>query len=197
MNNLLERLVKVPLATKVAVTALLVALMSAGNWFFIVDDLNKRIAAARVRIRTLEEDLVKKRVIADNLNQYRREKEILEQRLAEALTELPAEANIDELLRQLNDVGKKSGLEIVALEPQAEAHQTFYAAIPIKMLVVGNYHEIAVFFESVSKLRRIVNITGLVFETPTRKNEKVIVKASYMATTFRFLDTAQQPPKKK
>lgn len=188
MNNLLERLVKVPIATKVAVTALVVALMTAGNWFFLIDDLHTKIDAAKAKIRTLEEDLVKKRVIAENLNQYRRDKEILERRLAEALTELPAEANIDELLRQLNDVGKKSGLEIVTLEPGSESPQTFYAAIPIKMKVSGNYHEIAVFFESVSKLRRIVNISGLSFDTPTRKNEKVILSASYMATTFRFLD---------
>jgi type IV pilus assembly protein PilO len=143
------------------------------------------------------------RVIADNLNQYRRDKEVLERRLAEALTELPPKADLDELLRQLHDVGKKSGLEIVALEPGQEKPETFFASIPIKMKVAGNYHEIAVFFESVSKLRRIVNISGITFSNPTRKAEKVVLSASYMATTFRFLDEKDKPqpvkgqPKKK
>ena len=195
MNNLLERLLKVPLATKVIVVAVLVADLTGVNWFFGINDLNDRIETARGKIRSLEEDLVKKRVIADNLNQYRRDREVLERRLAEALTRLPQTAEIDDLLRQLNDVGKKSGLEIVSLEPGVEAPQTFYAAIPIKMQVSGNYHEIAVFFESVSKLRRIVNISGIVFDSPARKNEKVVLKASYLATTFRFLDQPTQPKK--
>lgn len=197
MNNLLEKLVKVPLATKAVVVVLLLGAVTAANYFLVIADLQTAIESARTKKRALDEELVKKRVIADNLNQYRRDKEVLERRLAEALTELPPQADIDELLRQLNDVGKKSGLEIVALEPGAEKPETFYASIPIRMQVSGNYHEIAVFFESVSKLRRIVNISAITFQTPTRKAEKVVLSASYMATTFRFLDDkkAQQPRK--
>ena len=197
MNNLLEKLVKVPLATKAVVVILLLAALTAGNYFLLVADLTAAIEAAHAKKRTLDEELVKKRVIADNLNQYRRDKEVLERRLAEALTELPPQADIDELLRQLNDVGKKSGLEIVALEPGQEKPETFYASIPIKMRVAGNYHEIAVFFESVSKLRRIVNISGISFQTPVRKAEKVVLSASYMATTFRFLDDKKPQQAKK
>lgn len=197
MNNLLDRLVKLPLGTKLGALLLIGGLLTAANFFLVIDELHTKIEASKAQIRTLEEDLVKKRVIADNLNQYRRDKEVLERRLAEALTELPREAEIDELLRQLNDVGKKSGLEIVSLEPGAESAQTFYAAIPIRMRVAGNYHEIAVFFESVSKLRRIVNISGITFDSPTRKNEKVVLGASYQATTFRFIETASKAPSKK
>ncbi|HEY3449217.1 MAG TPA: type 4a pilus biogenesis protein PilO [Myxococcales bacterium] len=196
MNNLLEKLVKVPLATKAVVVLLLLAAMTAGNYFLLVVDMTTAIDGHRAKKRSLDEDLVKKRVIADNLNQYRRDKEVLERRLAEALTELPPQADIDELLRQLNDVGKKSGLEIVTLEPGQEKPETFYAAIPIKMQVSGNYHEIAVFFESVSKLRRIVNISGITFDKPARKAEKVVLSASYMATTFRFLDDKKAQPNK-
>ncbi|MGC4122298.1 MAG: type 4a pilus biogenesis protein PilO [Myxococcales bacterium] len=188
MNNLLEKLVKVPLATKAVVVLLLLAAVTAGNYFLLVADLTTQIEGHRAKKRSLDDELVKKRVIADNLNQYRRDKEVLERRLAEALTKLPRNPEIEELLRQLNDVGKKSGLEIVVLEPGQEKPETFYAAIPIKMQVAGNYHEIAVFFESVSKLRRIVNISGITFQSPARRAEKVVLSASYMATTFRFLD---------
>jgi type IV pilus assembly protein PilO len=192
MNNPLERLAKVPLVTKVVAMAVLLAAVTGANYLLVISDLMTAMDTARVRIRTLKDDLVEKRIKADNLNQYRRDKEVLERRLAEALTELPKDAEIDELLRQLNDVGKKSGLDIVTLEPGQEQPQTFYASIPIKMQVAGNYHEIAVFFESVSKLRRIVNISNIVFTDPQRKTEKVILKASYLATTFRFLEPSEQ-----
>lgn len=200
MNKLIERIVKVPLGTKVAVVGLSVALLTGANWYFVIDGIEQTIARNRSQYAKLEKDLVDKKVIADNLNQFRRDKEVLERRLAEALTELPVSRDIDELLRQLNDVGKKSGLEIVSLQPKAETVQNFYASIPINMKVSGSFHEIAVFFESVSKLRRIVNVSNLSFSSPQRKNEKVILSASYLATTFRFVEKgaeAQSTDKKK
>lgn len=197
MNKLIERLNKIPLPTKIAAIVLGVALLTAANYFLVVSDVETQIERNRATVARLNKDLVDKKVIADNLNQYRRDKEVLERRLAEALTELPLTADIDELLRQLNDIGRKSGLDIVTLEPGAETSSGFYASIPIKMQVAGNYHEIAVFFESVSKLRRIVNISNLSFSTPQRRNEKVVLGATYLATTFRFVEqSAAQAPKK-
>lgn len=197
MNKLIERLNKVPLPTKIAAIVLGVALLTAANYFLVVSDVETQIDRNRATVARLNKDLVDKKVIADNLNQYRRDKEVLERRLAEALTELPLTADIDELLRQLNDIGRKSGLDIITLEPGAETSSGFYASIPIKMQVAGNYHEIAVFFESVSKLRRIVNVSNLSFSAPQRRNEKVVLGATYLATTFRFVEqSAAQAPKK-
>ena len=197
MNKLIERLGKVPLPTKIGVLVVALAALTAVNYFLFIQDVESQIGANRASVARLNKDLVDKKVIADNLNQYRRDKELLERRVAEALTELPLTADIDDLLRQLNDVGKKSGLEIVNLEPGAETSSGFYASIPIKMQVSGNYHEIAVFFESVSKLRRIVNISNLAFTNPQRKSEKVVLGATYLATTFRFVEqgSAQSPKK--
>jgi type IV pilus assembly protein PilO len=195
MNKLIESLAKVPLTTKLGVVAAAVALLTGGCWYFIIDSLELEILTNRTTLMKLEKDVVDKKVIADNLNQYRHDKEVLERRLAEALTELPATRDIDELLRQLNDVGKKSGLEIVSIEPGAEAAKAFYAEIPVRMQVYGNFHEIAVFFESVSKLRRIVNVSSLTFTSPLRKNEKVVLSAAYLATTFRFLEPSETKKK--
>src|SRR4029078_222626 len=131
--------------------------------------------------------------IANNLAQFKHEKEILERRLAQALTELPNEANIDDLIRSLSEVGTKSGLTINSIDPQAEQKQSFYASIPIVMSVTGNYHEIGVFLDSVSKLARIVNVTNIRRSQPRFSNDKLLVNATCVATTFRFLPEAQAP----
>ncbi len=190
MNKILDQIIKVPVTTKIAVAVAVIAALTAANYFLVISDIEDQIVRQISEKAKLEKDLIDKRVIADNLNQYKRDKEVLERRLAEALTELPANKDIDELLRQLNDVGKKSGLEIISLTPQNEVPATFYASIPVKMQVSGSYHEIAVFFESISKLRRIINVSGIKFSAPTRKAEKVVLNADYLATTFRFLDQA-------
>jgi len=198
MNKFIERILKVPIGTKIAAIAAVVILLTAANYWLLISEAQKSIQRDEAAYKKHETELVDKKVIADNLNQYRRDKEVLERRLAEALTELPVAAEIDELLRQFNDVGKKSGLEIKSIEPGKEQPQSFYAAIPIKMTVVGSYHEIAVFFESISKLRRIVNVNNLSLKYTERKNEKVLLTASYLATTFRFVERGSQveDPKK-
>jgi type IV pilus assembly protein PilO len=124
-----------------------------------------------------------KQSIANNLAQFRHEKEILERRLAQALTELPNEANIDDLIRSLSEIGTKSGLIINSIDPQGEQKQSFYASIPIVMSVTGNYHEIGVFLDSLSKLARIVNVTN---KMGARPPPKLVVSAT-CGDTFRFL----------
>src|SRR5207253_4491218 len=98
--------------------------------------------ASLAQMRKLEEEVIQDRAIADNLNQYRKEKELLEQQLQKALTELPEDANIPEIIKSLYDIGGKSGLAITNLDPKGENKAQFYAEIPLTMAVTGNYHEI-------------------------------------------------------
>jgi type IV pilus assembly protein PilO len=186
-QDLLNAVNKASLATRLGVVAALVAALTLGNWYFFIDPMQTQIQQRQAQLRGLEDELIQKQSIANNLAQFKHEKEILERRLAQALTELPNEANIDDLIRSLSEIGTKSGLVINNIEPQAEQKQSFYASIPIVMAVTGNYHEIGVFLDAISKLARIVNVTNIKMSGSKTVNEKLVVQASYLATTFRFL----------
>jgi type IV pilus assembly protein PilO len=190
-QDVLNTVNKAPLGQKLGFLAVLIAIVTLGNWYFFVDPAQTQIQQRQATLRTLEDELIQKQSIANNLAQFKHEKEILERRLAQALTELPNEANIDDLIRSLSEIGTKSGLVINNIEPQSEQKQSFYASIPIVMSVTGNYHEIGVFLDSISKLARIVNVTNIKMGTPKTVNEKLVVQASYIATTFRFLPEAK------
>ena len=190
-QDVLNTLNKAPVGQKVAAVAVALGLITAANWYFLIDPDLTQIQQKQGQLRLLEDELIQKQSIANNLAQFKHEKEILERRLAQALTELPNEANIDDLIRSLSEIGTKSGLIINTIEPQGEQRQSFYAAIPIVMSVTGNYHEIGVFLDALSKLARIVNVTNIHMGTPKTLNEKLVVNASYVATTFRFLPEAK------
>jgi type IV pilus assembly protein PilO len=197
-QDVLNSVTKLPLGQKVGVVAAFVILLTAANWYFFVDPMQTQIRQKQTQLRALEDELIQKQSIANNLAQFKHEKEILERRLAQALTELPNEANIDDLIRSLAEIGTKSGLTINTIDPQAEQRQSFYAAIPIVMSVTGNYHEIGVFLDAVSKLARIVNVTNIKMGSAKLLNDKIVVGATYVATTFRFLppEAAPAPAKK-
>jgi type IV pilus assembly protein PilO len=200
MDKQLERLAKAPPAVRFGGLAALVVLLTAANFFFGIQPLEVEMEQQQAEQRKLDLELAEKSEIAQNLNERRREMDVLEQKLAEALTELPENKDIEELLAQLNDIGKKSGLEIARVEPGPETvgGGDFFARIPIKMVVSGNYHEIAMFLQEVSTMRRIVNVNNIKLDGAKVKNEKVMLNSSFLATTFRFVNTANKPdPKNK
>ncbi|QSQ23862.1 type 4a pilus biogenesis protein PilO [Pyxidicoccus parkwayensis] len=193
MDKYLDQFAKAPPATKFGGLALIVILMTVANFFMAISPTEDAIKIEIATRRTLDLELAEKSEIAQNLNDRRREMDVLEQKLAEALTELPEKKDIEELLAQINDIGKKSGLEISSVTPDKEfvGGGEFFARIPLKMTVSGNYHEIALFLQEMANMRRIVNVNNIKLETPTLKNEKVVLQSSFLATTFRFVEQAK------
>lgn len=185
----IEKVVKLPPAYKAGIALALVVLITGVNYFFLVKPTYQKTATAQRRMKRLEEQYIQNRAIADNLNQYRKEMELLEQALAKALTELPEDADIEGLIQSLYEIAGNTGLTIQSISPRAERKSQFYASVPLAITATGTYHELAVFFDSVSKLQRIVNISGVRMGTPKLRNDRIELNASYTATAFRFLPT--------
>lgn len=193
MEQYLDKIVKAPPAVKFGGLAGAVLVLTALNFFLFVSPVETQLVRQAADQRKLDLQFAEKQEIAQNLNERRREMDVLEQKLAEAMTELPENKDIEELLGQLNDIGRKSGLEISKVEPGAETPSEFFSRIPIKMAIAGNYHEIARFLQEVAHMRRIVNINNLNLGSPTVKNEKVVLQSTFLATTFRFVDASKEP----
>jgi type IV pilus assembly protein PilO len=188
MDKYLDQIAKAAPAVKYGGLAAAVIALTALNFFLVISPVEDTITKQISKQRQLDLQLSEKQEIAQNLNERRREMDVLEQKLAEALTELPEQKDMDELLSQLNDIGKKSGLEISKVEPAGESRDAFFARIPVRMNVTGNYNEIAMFLQEVSTMRRIVNVNGIKLGSPSMRNEKVVLHSSFVATTFRFVD---------
>jgi type IV pilus assembly protein PilO len=189
VEQLIDRINKLAAPAKAGIIAGIVLLLTAGTYFLVISDLEVTLEQLKSEQESKDRTLAEKQLIADNLNDKRKEMDALEQKLQEALTQLPEKKDIEELLSQLSDVGKKSGLEIARVTPSSEASEGFYSRIPISMSVSGNYNEIAMFLQEIANLRRIVNVSDLKLTTPVQRGEKVTLTSDFLATTFRFTDT--------
>ena len=188
MDEIIDKVLKAPPLQRWGGLAALLVVLTILNFIFLVRPELGTLENQAAQQRALDSQLQEKSEIAQNLNERRREMDVLQQKLDEALAELPESADIDELLAQLNEIGRKSGLEISTVEPAPEESAQIYVKIPIKMALTGNYHEIAMFLQSLANLRRIVNVNNLQLGSPTLRSEKVVLNSSFVATTFRFLD---------
>src|SRR5512138_1952253 len=198
MDRLLERILKAPLGAKIGVVAGVVVLLTVVNYFAVgmnmgapISDVEDQIRAAVQQQQQLDKEYIEKTAIANNLNQFRREKELLEQQLREALAELPEDKNIEDLLQLFQDRALKSGLKIDSIEPKAPTTERFFARIPIPMTVRGNYHEIATFFDALGRMRRIVNVSELALSDPKDVGGKVILNGKFLVTAFMFVDASK------
>ena len=197
MDEIIDKVLKAPPLQRWGGLAALLVVLTILNFFLLVRPELGTLENQAAQQRVLDSQLQEKSEIAQNLNERRREMDVLQQKLDEALAELPESADLDELLAQLNEIGRKSGLEISAVEPAPEESAQIYVKIPIKMALTGNYHEIAMFLQSLANLRRIVNVNNIQLGSPTLRAEKVVLNTSFVATTFRFLDPRTQGEKKK
>lgn len=191
MEQFLNRILRASWPIKIGAIFAISAALTGLTWFFSIEPAQAKIERAERQRKELEADYIDKQQIADNLNEYRRQKAELEEKLKDTLAELPLDKAIDELLRQFDELGLATGLEILSVEPGAEISEKFFARIPVKMKVMGRYHDVGSFFDQVGKLKRIVNVENIEFGKPTIRAEKVVLSADFTATAFRYLDPSE------
>jgi type IV pilus assembly protein PilO len=192
MDKLYTFIQKTPNAQKVAALALVIAMIVGGHYWLVYRGQSEDLVRQDLALAKLEEELQEKQEIAGNLSMFKKKVEFLQQKLEEKKKNLPDDANMDQLLKTLNELSEKSDIRIVKFTPKPEVNQNFYAEIPVAMEIQGNYHEITTFFDKVAKEDRIINITSIVMKNPKEKSGKIVLDASCLAKTFRALPPQEQ-----
>ena len=112
----------------------------------------------------------------------------LEARLNNLKAVLPEEKDAADLLRRMQTVATQSNLTIKSFKPAPTVTKQLHAEWPINLELDGTYHNLALFFDRVSKFTRIVNISGLDVRSKEKPDANSTISASCVATTFVLLE---------
>jgi type IV pilus assembly protein PilO len=193
MNELLERFLELPPRQRMLLVVGLVGVVILGYAYFLYWPRSAEIEARQKRLATLTAERDKKARLAANLPEARRAVEDLQAALRKAVAQLPDSKEIPDLLSGVSAVGRDAGLEIVQFRQRAEEFRDFYAEVPVEMLVRGTYFQVEQFFDAVSKLTRIVNVSNIVMKSPSMiPDDPIRLETACSAVTFRFLDEAER-----
>ena len=129
------------------------------------------------------------------LAEYERQVGDLQGRLDNLKAVLPEEKDAADLLRRMQTVATQSNLTIKSFRPAPTVTKQLHAEWPINLELDGNFHNLAIFFDRVSKFTRIVNISGLDVKGKDKPDPNSTISASCVATTFVLLDKPQAAPK--
>jgi len=188
MNPQVEKILKLPTKQKVLILVLVVIMEAAALVWFLYLPKHKELTGLKADLAKLQTEIDEKTRIANNLPRLQREFDQLNIELAQALTELPNSKEIPSLLTSITTVGKNAGLDFLVFKPRSEIPKDFYAEVPVDITVSGSYFSVANFFAAVANLPRIVNITSVAFSDIKNVNNRMMMKVTCLATTFRFLD---------
>lgn len=187
-DEVVEKLAKVPKPARLGAVAAIILGVLAGYHFLIYQEAHERLVNLQGQAEELQRKLNKVRVVASNLDEFGAEVAKLERSLALVIKQLPSRKQFEDLLRDISTAGKKVGVSIKSIERTDEIDHNFYAEVPFKLELEGEYHDIARFFEQMAALHRIVNIGAMEIKVAGESDRGTTLRIKGTATTFRFIE---------
>ena len=186
----------------VKAVAILIACVALGGLAYYYDTSGQldRLAQEQKTEQDLRTSLETKQQKAANLQAYRDQLAEMEQSFGAMLKQLPNRTEVAALLVDVSQTGLANGLEFELFQPENEITREFYAELPIRIRVRGNYHDFGRFVSGLAALPRIVTIHDVQISgsagqaTGGQPSETGVEPIALQATvkTYRYLEEGVQ-----
>jgi type IV pilus assembly protein PilO len=160
-------------------------------YYFYVIPTTAEMAIREQRLTSLRADIAKGTTTANQLNAFREQVSDLEGRLESLKAVLPEQKDVADLLRRIQTLATQSNLVIRGFKPENSVTKQLHAEWPIALQLDGNYHNLAMFFDRVSKFSRIINVSKINIKSKDKPEPTSTISAECVATTFVLLDTSK------
>ncbi|OOZ43136.1 type 4a pilus biogenesis protein PilO [Solemya elarraichensis gill symbiont] len=174
-----------------SIIILLLCASIAGGWFYY--DImkqqaeHKRLRAQEMELRTQFES---KQAKAINLEAHRQQLEDMRRAFGVMLMQLPEKSEVANLLIDVSQAGLLAGLEFELFQPAKEVAKEFYTELPVKLRVIGDYHEFGEFISTLASMPRILTVHDVKI---SRVNESLRMDA--VAKTYYYTEDEAFTPK--
>ena len=182
-----ERVSNGPLRLKALVALLLVsAVLVMGYGLMLRAPLNQ-LAQQRDAEVMLHGEFVAKAAQVASLEAQLLSMHELEAAFSDVLKQLPGQAQVPGLLDDMSRLGQTSGLQIEHIQWSPEVLQPFYAELPLKLVLIGGYHDLGHFVSQLAGLPRIVTLHDFTL-TPLNESNDGQLRMTLLAKTYRTYD---------
>ena len=148
-----------PSSVKAFFCALLVVFILVLGWFLLINDQRTLLDSEKNKESGLRTQFENKQARAVNLEPLKQQLADMELMLQQMLRQLPSRTEMADLIVDISQTALASGIQNELFQPQAEIKKEFYAEKPIKLRMVGTYHQFGAFVSGVASLPRVVIMT--------------------------------------
>lgn len=180
----------------IMVALLCVALAGAGYWFVVKSQV-QQLEQVKEEEKTLRIRFESRQRKAAGLEAYKAQLAEMEERFGYMLRQLPGRKEVASLLQDVSQLRVSSGLEEQLFQPEPEQPKDFYAELPIRITLVGDFHQYGDFAQGVAALPRIVTLHDIVLKRPAGGRRGVVVADNQTlvmtakARTYRYLEEGE------
>ncbi len=188
---------KMSFGSQLAMFVVLGAAFYGGFHYLIYSGMQEDIEKKEKQRQALSDEVESGKLTAAKLPEFKREVERREAQLQTLSRILPDSKEVDDLLRKVQALAAQSNLNVLRFKPEATQPVDFYAKWPISLDLDGTYHNLAYFFDRLSKLSRIVNVSNLKISAQRTPTVSSTIRATCTATTFVFIERQAAPASSK
>ena len=178
--------------------ALIVGLVISGLLIFafenyLFSDIRKDIDRSTSDLAALKKKVTEGKIAEGRLPQFREEFARLDTELQRLLRILPTAKQTDELIKKIKSLTERGNFRLVTFQPQGFVKQDFYSEWPISVQLEASYHELALFFDRLSRFSRIINIDTLAISADSRPRSNYTINTTFVMKTFIYDEPTPQP----
>ncbi len=195
--SFIEKVEKIKMPIRIVILVGTIVLLAGAFIWFVYMPKTQQIQKMELSVQELSKKLADVKKKAREIEKFEQKFAQVTAQFDEALKILPDSKEIPSLLTNITRLGNSAGLNFQLFSPQKERGMGFYKEIPVSILVEGNYHNVARFFDSVGRMDRIVNILDVSMKPKTALSTELVT--SCQAVTYQFTPEAevkQAPPAK-
>jgi type IV pilus assembly protein PilO len=185
----LENIGSWPLVVKVILYFLTAGLVAALTYTTLVSNEIEAFESALEKEQALRSTFRQKYDVASKLEIYRQQMTDMEDKFSQLLKRLPTSNETPRLINDLSNIGSSStSLTFDNIEWMDEIKQEFYTELPIKIEIIGDYHDFGEFVSKVAATKRIISLHDF---TIKQSNEQGILRFNVVARTYRYEGESQ------
>ena len=192
-NPVSAALAKLPWYGQIGVFVALSLVLAAGFYYQFETPAQQAMEARRTELTAVQARVTNGQAMARRLPEFRKEIAELEARLEVLKPILPTDRDAGDLLRRVQTLAVQSNLTILGFRPQAITLNEMHAEWPISLQLEGNYHNLGLFLDKVSKFPRIINVGSILLNAKNPPEAAASMTIGLTATTFVLIDSAPAP----
>lgn len=184
-QTIFEKIEAIKMPVRLAILIGSIALIAGAFFYFIYLPKSDEIKKAKASIDELETKLKQAKLERAKLPATQKKKAEVDAQFNEALKMLPNSKEIPSLLTKVSELANEAQLDAFGgFTPKPEVEKEFYVEVPISLEVRGTYHNVAVFFDKVGHMERIMNIRNVSMKPVSERSTTLITTCD--AITYRF-----------
>jgi type IV pilus assembly protein PilO len=146
---------------QLAIVVGLIVIVSGALYWFVYKDMDAQNRAVRAQVKAKQEENAALAPYENKKADMERKIATLKDQLEQMKRIVPDEKEAPQFMQMIEAEARKAGIEIRRYTAKPTAAREFFTEVPWDIDLDGPYYSMLHFFENVSRLDRIINVSGL------------------------------------